>query len=205
MIMTTFTIDSENNITAFGTAEEAAATTTTPFDTFASQKELTDLAAAWPAERLVAIWNSLAGVVAVESFKNAKTAVGRIWARIQSLGDAAKPKANKKAKGGAQAAKGASAKGKASKKAPPAKKALKANTSAKAGETAAPREGSKTETILGLLRRAKGATLAEITEAASWQAHSVRGFISGTLGKKMGLTVSSEKREDGTRVYSIAK
>jgi hypothetical protein len=67
------------------------------------------------------------------------------------------------------------------------------------------RAGSKTETILGLLRRAKGATLAEIMEASSWQAHSVRGFISGTLGKKMGLSVKSEKREDGTRVYSIAK
>jgi Protein of unknown function (DUF3489) len=56
-----------------------------------------------------------------------------------------------------------------------------------------------------LLRRAKGAGLAEIMEATSWQAHSCRGFISGTLGKKMGLTVKSEKREDGTRVYSIAK
>src|ERR1019366_5002933 len=106
-IMTTFTIDSENNITAFGTPEEAAATVTTPFDTFASQKELAELAAGWPAERLVAIWNSLAGVVAVESFKSPKTAVGRIWTRIQSLGEAAKPKAapakpkaDKKAKGG---------------------------------------------------------------------------------------------------------
>jgi hypothetical protein len=42
-------------------------------------------------------------------------------------------------------------------------------------------------------------------QATSWQAHSVRGFISGTLGKKMGLTVSSIKRADGARVYSIAK
>ena len=81
--MTTFTIDNENNITAFGTPEEAA-TTTAPFDTFASQKELAGLAAGWPAERMVAIWNSLAGVVAVESFKSTKTAVGRIWARIQT-------------------------------------------------------------------------------------------------------------------------
>ena len=47
--------------------------------------------------------------------------------------------------------------------------------------------------------------VAEIVEATSWQAHSVRGFISGTLGKKMGLAVKSEKREDGTRVYSVAK
>jgi hypothetical protein len=56
-----------------------------------------------------------------------------------------------------------------------------------------------------LIQRAKGATLAEIMETTSRQAHSVRGFISGTLGKKMGLTVKSEKREDGTRVYSIVK
>ena len=136
--MTTFTIDSDNNITAFGSAEEAAATTTTPFDTFASQKELAELAAAWPAERLVAIWNSLSGVVAVENFKSAKTAVSRIWARIQRLGDAAKPKAEpakptatKKAQGGARAAKGAPAKAKATKKASPAKKAPKAKKVAK--------------------------------------------------------------------------
>jgi Protein of unknown function (DUF3489) len=210
-IMTTFTIDSDNNIVAFGTPEEAAATTVTPFDTFASQKELMELSAAWPAERLIAIWNSLAGVVAVERFKSANTAVSRIWARIQSLGDAAKPKAtakpkaDKKAKGSARGAKGAPAKAKSTKDATTAKNAPKAKKSPKADDVATPREGSKTETILGLLRRAKGATLPEIMEAASWQAHSVRGFISGTLGKKMGLTVKSEKREDGSRVYSIAK
>jgi hypothetical protein len=42
-------------------------------------------------------------------------------------------------------------------------------------------------------------------EATGWQAHSVRGFVSGTMGKKMGLRVESTKREDGTRVYSFAK
>lgn len=93
-----------------------------------------------------------------------------------------------------------------SKKATPAKTAVKAPRAAKPkAETDGVRAGSKTAIIIDLLRRAKGATLAEIREAASWQAHSVRGFISGTLGKKMGLTVKSEKREDGTRVYSIAK
>ena len=62
--MKTFTIDDENNITAFATREEAAATTTTPFDCFASQNELAELAAAWPADRLVAIWNGLPGTPA---------------------------------------------------------------------------------------------------------------------------------------------
>jgi hypothetical protein len=60
-IMTTFTIDEQNNITAFGSAEEAAAATA-PFDSFASQKQLAELVTTWPADRLVAIWNSLPGV-----------------------------------------------------------------------------------------------------------------------------------------------
>jgi hypothetical protein len=46
--------------------------------------------------------------------------------------------------------------------------------------------------------------LAEIVQATSWQAQGVRGFISGVLGKKMGHTVESAKR-DQERVYSIAK
>jgi hypothetical protein len=46
--------------------------------------------------------------------------------------------------------------------------------------------------------------LAEIIQATGWQAHGVRGFISGVLGKKMGNTVESAKR-DQERVYSIAK
>jgi integrase/recombinase XerD len=83
--MTTFTIDAENNISAFATAEEAAASTATPFESFASQNELAKLAAAWPADRLVAIYNSLAGVKPVKGFKNAKTAAGKIWDGIQTL------------------------------------------------------------------------------------------------------------------------
>jgi hypothetical protein len=42
-------------------------------------------------------------------------------------------------------------------------------------------------------------------KATGWQAHSVRGFLSGTLGKKMGLAVESTKREDGERQYKIAR
>jgi hypothetical protein len=95
--------------------------------------------------------------------------------------------------------------------APPASKATrrkKAPAEPKAPKEAKPavlREGSKTATVLALMQRATGATLAEIMEATSWQAHSVRGFISGTLGKKMGLRVDSTKREDGARVYTVQK
>jgi hypothetical protein len=42
-------------------------------------------------------------------------------------------------------------------------------------------------------------------KATDWQAHSVRGFLSGTLGKKMGLKIESSKNNDGERVYNLAK
>ena len=67
----------------------------------------------------------------------------------------------------------------------------------------APRAESKGAKILALIERAKGATLAEIMKASGWQPHSVRGFLSGTVGKKMGLAVSSTKAEDGERTYSV--
>jgi len=202
--MKTFTIDTDNNISAFGTPEEAAATTTTPVESFTSQKELASLAAKWPSERLVAVWNSLAGVEAVKGFKSSKAAAGRIWEHIRTLGEITKPKPEPKAKTGAQVATVASAKGKATKKATPAKKARKTAKVAKpAKATGNAREGSKTATVVALLERKDGATLAEIMSATGWQAHSVRGFISGTLGKKMGRTVDSSKREDGERLYQL--
>jgi hypothetical protein len=71
-------------------------------------------------------------------------------------------------------------------------------------EAAAPRAESKGAKILEMIRRAKGATLAEIMKATDWQAHSVRGFIS-TAGKKHGIDIESSKNEAGDRVYSIRK
>jgi len=207
--MKTFTIDAENNISAFATPEEAAATTATPFDTFASQKELAELAAAWPPERLVAIWNSLTGVKPVKSFKTAKVAAGRIWESIQGLGEAAtpqaqpaKPKSDKKAKGGAQTAKGAPAKAKATKKTSAAKNAPKAKKAAKAEEGAGPREGSKTAQVIAMLQRKNGATLAEIMDKMGWQKHTVRGFMAGAM-KKAGYAVESFKSDKGERTYRI--
>jgi hypothetical protein len=69
-------------------------------------------------------------------------------------------------------------------------------------EDGAPK-GNKTAVVLDLLRREGGATVDDIGSATGWQAHSVRGFISGVLGKRMGLTVELAKREDGKRVYSL--
>jgi hypothetical protein len=200
--MKTFTIDTDNNISAFATPDEAAAATATPFDTFASQKELLSLVGQWPAERLVAIWNSLPGVKPVKSFKTAKVATGRIWEQIQTLGDAPKPKAERMPKGGEQAAKGASEKAKATKKATPAKKAPKAPKAAKTSESAGPREGSKTAQVVAMLQRKNGATLAEIMEKMGWQKHTVRGFMAGAM-KKAGYTVESFKSDKGDRTYRI--
>jgi hypothetical protein len=214
--MTTFTIDAENNITAFPTPDHAEAAVGAGAQAFTSQKELAELAAAWPAERLVAIWNSLPGVRAVESFKSAKAAATRVWERIQGLGEPAapeaepaKPKAHGKAKGGAQAPKAAPAKAKATKKttaaknAPKAKKAAKVpQKTAKPKEAAGPREGSKTAQVVALLQRKNGATLAEIMEKMGWQKHTVRGFMAGAM-KKAGFTVESFKPEGGERTYRI--
>jgi hypothetical protein len=47
------------------------------------------------------------------------------------------------------------------------------------------------------------ATLKVIMKATAWQPHSVRGFLSGTIGKTMRLTVNSTKGEDGERSYSL--
>jgi hypothetical protein len=111
------------------------------------------------------------------------------------------PKASKKAARAPRRAPVAPAKGQSGKKASPAKKSPK---SAKKAKTAkAVREGSKTDRILELLKRPGGVTAKELMKATGWQPHSVRGFLSGTIGKKMGLTVTSVKGEEGDRTYSV--
>jgi hypothetical protein len=103
---------------------------------------------------------------------------------------------------GQKTAKGSKAKGVAPKK--KAKSSPKPSKGAPAYEASAPRPESKGAKILGLISRAKGATLAEIMEATQWQAHSVRGFLS-TAGKKHQLKNESAKTEAGVRVYKISK
>jgi hypothetical protein len=122
----------------------------------------------------------------------------------EATAPASEPKATKKATVAPRKPRVAPSKAKSGKKATPTKKAAKAPKKAKSAKTkGAAREGSKTEKILDLLKRPEGATLSELMKLAGWQAHSVRGFLSGTVGKKMGLPVTSTKAEDGTRTYSI--
>jgi len=182
--MRLFAIDNDNTITAFPAAEKIPEGQ----EHFASEKELAKLAATWPADRMVQVWNSFAGVAGfggdlkpVKKFTDRKSAVARIWKAIQKL-DApdAPPTADIAPKG---------------------KRSKKTATPKDAAPTA--REGSKKAIILELLRRKEGATLAEIAKATDWQNHSIRGFISGTIVKEMGLDVESGKNDAGERRYRV--
>jgi hypothetical protein len=197
--MTLFAIETDNNITAFAAAEQIPEGQ----ERFASEKELAKLAASWPADRLVAVWNGFAGVAGIGSdlkpvkkFTDRKTAIARIWKAVQKLDAPATPEtaaATETAPAARKGAKGAAKKAKATKGPKP-----------KAG-AAVPREFSKKAIVLELIRRADGASIKEIQAATEWQSHSVRGFISGSLGKKMGLNIESFKRADGTRAYRAAE
>ena len=173
-----FTINQENNISAFATAKDVENPEAT--QQFKSAKELGKLAIDWPTERLVEIWNSLPGVQPVKKFRSRETAISRIWTAIQGLGAIVAPQTAK-----------AQVKAVASKKARSESK------------PAAAREGSRKAIVIALLEKSGGASLAEIMEATGWQSHSVRGFISGSLAKKSGLKVDSFKRADGQRAYAI--
>ena len=184
--MKTFTIENEtNNITAHRTAGDAESVAGA--ERFATAAAFAGLAAHWPSARLVEVWNSLPGATPVKKFKDRKTAVTRIWNAIQSRGEPVATRA---------ASKPYAAPAKA-------RPAPRATPSKPAPEAKGARQGSKTRKILDLLNRPGGATLNQIMQATGWQAHSVRGFISGTLGKKMQMTVVSVKTGDGERSYSI--
>ena len=207
--MPIFTIDTDNNVTACTTPDEAAKADAS-LPRFSSEADLAKLALDWPADRLIDLWNSIPGNS--KFTKLAPKPAARIWKALQPLaaanGEAAK--AEKASKAG-KPAKGAKAAKETAKKARPGAKGKqtaagkqakpkKASAAVKGG----PREGSKKAEIIALMQRAKGARLPEIQELAGWQKHTVRGFIS-ILGSKGGLKIESEKNATGERVYRIAK
>jgi Protein of unknown function (DUF3489) len=73
--------------------------------------------------------------------------------------------------------------------------------------TAAPlgkRRTTKGGSLLGLLQKPDGATIEEMMKASGWQAHSVRGFLSGTVKKRMRLTLKSIQPKEGDRRYMVS-
>jgi hypothetical protein len=168
--MTTFTIDSENKITALESQAAAEQNAMSGAGRFSSLEEFAKVAHDWPLSRLVAIWNGLPGWTPVSRFTDRKTALARIWRVLQSPHQA---DAAKRVRHGR-------------------KKVLA-------------REGTKKARIVAMLNQAKGATLPDLMRATGWQAHSVRGFISGNLVKRMGLKVNSSRSAGGARSYRILR
>src|SRR6266481_5977454 len=174
--MTIFTIDSENNVTAHGSASEVIDKACEPFT---SEKELAQLAADWPGSRLVDIWNRIPGLMPVKRFTNRAVATARIWRAVQSLvsgepsGDVAPARRQSARK-------------------PTGKQQLRTG-----------RKDTKQAQVVALLKRPGGATLQHLMRETGWQAHSVRGFISGALGKKLRLKIESFKNSRGERAYRI--
>jgi hypothetical protein len=196
--MSTFTIDSANDIAVFASQEEATAAQIKTAEYFGSARELNKLAGSWPANRLIEIWNSFAGVAPftnlkpVKKFPDRKAGVSRIWEAIQRL----VPNVAQ------QAPDVAPAKGKGKKAPAQPKRRDTARPAAKKTASVA-REGSKKAEVVDLMRRPNGATLAEVMKATGWQRHTVRGFVSGTLIKKLGLNVESFRSDEKERCYRI--
>jgi hypothetical protein len=69
------------------------------------------------------------------------------------------------------------------------------------GETSA--RNTKQDRILSLLNQRNGATIPEMMRATDWQQHSVRGFLAGTVKKKLGLALTSSKSDGGLRRYRL--
>src|SRR5258708_792499 len=112
------------------------------------------------------------------------------------------PAESGKARAAARKPPAAATKAKSTRKPGRRKKALKRRPKAKAASRG---QGTKSAHVIALLEKSKGATLAELMKATGWQAHSVRGFLSGTLRKKMGLKIESTKCGGLERVYSISR
>jgi hypothetical protein len=171
--MKTFTIDANNKVVAH-TGDTWAGDGTVKFN---MEQELAALAETWPSARLVEIWNRLPDAEPVTKFTSRKVAVSRIWKRIQTLD--------------ATAGKPAPAAARKS-----AVKAVAARTEATGDRQ------TKTARVIDLLKQPAGATLKQLMDLTDWQPHSVRGFLSAQLSKRLGLRIKSFLRE-GERVYRI--
>ena len=75
---------------------------------------------------------------------------------------------------------------------------------AKAGDKAGgSRTDTKQATVIQMLRSAEGATVAQLSAATGWSAHTIHGVLSGTIRKRLGLALTSAKTEGSERTYRI--
>ena len=219
--MPTYSIDSDNDLAVHPDKDAAINEAGANGAAFATEAELSETTALWPASRLVDVWNGFAGappfaeLKEVRRFTDRKSAVTRIWTAAQRLGEALEEemaiaeqdmlRAQQEMLSGAKATKPANGARTAAPKAPAKPKATKDATSTDGAPAPKQREGTRKATVIALLERAGGATLEELMAATLWQKHSVRGFIS-TLASKGGYTIVSARREeDKARCYSITK
>jgi hypothetical protein len=219
--MPTYSIDTDNSLAVHPDKDAAIKEAGAAGAAFATEAQLGQATALWPASRLVDVRNGLAGappfaeLKEVKRFTDRKSAVTRIWNVAQRLGETLEEemkiaeqdmlRARQEMLSATKAAKPAKAARTAAPKAPAKPKATKETTSMDGAPAPKQREGTRKATVLALLERSGGATLEEIMAATLWRKHSVRGFIS-TLASKHGYAIASIRREsDKARVYKIAK
>ena len=219
--MPTYSIDSDNDLAVHPDKDAAINEAGANGAAFATEAELSETTALWPASRLVEVWNGFAGappfaeLKEVKRFTDRKCAVTRIWTAAQRLGEALEEemaiaeqdmlRAQQEMLSATKATKPAKVARTTAPKAPAKPKATKDATSTDDAPAPKQREGTRKATVIALLERAGGATLEELMAATLWQKHSVRGFIS-TLASKGGYTIVSARREeDKARCYSITK
>jgi hypothetical protein len=198
-----YTIEKEsNNVAVHSSAKEADAVRNS--ERFSSEADLASLAVSWPTSRLVGIWNNLNGKSPVRKFSSRKLAVSRIWESVRRRGriedresreQRPESPTNRIASRGREAVSEASGINDID-----TRPGRLAETNAETHR----KSGNRSDEILALLKQPAGTTVDAIMLATGWQAHSVRGFISGTVRRKMGLSIISTRGESGVRNYRIA-
>jgi hypothetical protein len=182
--MTTFTITEDNNVTAFASAGEAAQPDAINALTFDSPASLAGIAAEWPMSRLVEIYNSIPGHGEVKRFADRNKAVARIWDALQPLGrNVAAIEVAQDDRNATEPAE-AAAKAPARRKPPNREASPKANKASNTGSRRTGnlrhagrgsatdvRGGSKKAAVIAMMKRPRGATLADIMAVTGWQAH----------------------------------
>ncbi len=208
-----FVIDTDNNVTACDAIPPAE----NGIVVFRTEDHFRKATAEWPAARLAEIWNGFAGTPGfaelrpVKKFETRAVALQRIWQAIQRLAETAKAKAAKPAPKKddrlrietAPAAQETTA----TEKPVLLLKDVSQRTIHKMnGEPKAARPGSKTATILDLIGRKGGATMAELMEATGWRRAMVQSYLSWTIRKRLGRNVERIEGRDGAPArYAVAQ